>query len=65
MLGFALGRGLTIEDQCTVEEIVEKVQASGYRSQVLVVEIVCSVPFRYRAGDGKPSGSPLPPADER
>jgi hypothetical protein len=47
MLGFALGRGLTIEDQCTVEEIVTKVREADYRSHVLMAEIVCSVPFRY------------------
>ena len=49
MLGYALGRGLTIEDQCTVEEIVKKVKEGEYRSHVLIAEIVCSVPFRYRA----------------
>lgn len=52
MLGFALGRGLTIEDQCTVEEIVKKIREGEYKSHVLITEIVCSVPFRYRAGDG-------------
>ncbi len=51
LLGYALGRGLTVEDQCTVDEIVNKVQAGEYRSQVLIAEIVCSVPFRYRAGE--------------
>lgn len=53
MLGYALGRGLTIEDQCTVDEIVAKVKASEYRSQALIAEIVCSVPFRYRASEPK------------
>jgi hypothetical protein len=48
MLGFAVGRGLTVEDHCTVEEIVKKVREGGYRSHVLVAEIVCSMPFRYR-----------------
>jgi hypothetical protein len=51
LLGYALGRGLTVEDQCSVDEIVKKVQAGEYRSHVLVAEIVCSVPFRYRAGE--------------
>src|SRR5262249_44568920 len=46
MLGYALGRGLTADDLCTVEEIVEKVREGEYRSQVLVTEIVCGVPFR-------------------
>jgi hypothetical protein len=48
MLGFALGRGLTVDDHCTIEEIVRKVREGDYRSQVLVAEIVCSVAFRYR-----------------
>jgi len=52
MLGYALGRGLTFEDQCTVDEIVKKVQEGEYRSQLLIAEIVCSMPFRYRASDG-------------
>lgn len=68
MLGYALGRGLTIEDKCTVDEIVKKVQAGEYRSQVLIAEIVSSVPFRYRAPDGAPQ-VPAPavaaPANER
>ncbi len=65
MLGYALGRGLTVEDRCTVEEIVKKVREGDYRSHVLVVEIVRSVPFRYRAGDGPPPTPPPPPAPER
>jgi uncharacterized protein DUF1592/uncharacterized protein DUF1588/uncharacterized protein DUF1585/uncharacterized protein DUF1587/uncharacterized protein DUF1595/cytochrome c len=52
MLGYALGRGLTVEDECTVDEIAKKVKEGEYRSQVLIAEIVCSVPFRYRASDG-------------
>ena len=51
LLGYALGRGLTVEDQCAVDEIVKNVKAGVYRSQVLIAEIVCSVPFRYRAGE--------------
>jgi len=51
LLGYALGRGLTVEDQCTVEEIAKKVKEGEYRSHVLIAEIVCSVPFRYRASD--------------
>src|SRR5206468_969650 len=66
MLGYALGRGLTADDLCTVEEIVEKVREGEYRSQVLVAEIVCSVPFRYRAGAEKTKTPPQPlPQGER
>jgi hypothetical protein len=49
MLGYALGRGLTIEDRCTVEDIARQVKEADYRSHALVAEIVSSVPFRYRA----------------
>jgi hypothetical protein len=51
LLGYALGRGLTIEDEVTIEQIVEKVREGDYRSHVLIAEIVCSVPFRYRASE--------------
>jgi hypothetical protein len=51
MLGFALGRGLTVEDHCTVADVVKKVQESGYQSHVLIAEIACSVPFRYCASE--------------
>jgi hypothetical protein len=51
LLGYALGRGLTVEDQCTVDEIVKKVRENEYRSHILMAEIVCSVPFRYRASE--------------
>ncbi len=50
MLGYALGRGLTLSDQCTVDEIVAKLEQSGYNSHTLILEIVNSVPFRYQAG---------------
>jgi hypothetical protein len=57
MLGFALGRGLTIEDQCTVDDIVGKVRDDEYRAQTLIAEIVCSVPFRYRASVSAPAAA--------
>jgi hypothetical protein len=60
MLGYALGRGLTIEDRCTVEDIVKQVKEAEYRSHALVAGIVSSVPFRYRASDGP--ASPVSPA---
>lgn len=50
LLGYALGRGLTLEDRCTVEEIVQQVKTGEYRSHELIAGIVSSVPFRYRAG---------------
>ena len=49
MLGYALGRGLTLEDGCAVDEIVRRVKASEYRAQALIDGVVLSAPFR-RAG---------------
>ncbi len=50
MLGYALGRGLTLNDSCTVEAILDKLEQNEYKSQTLIREIVMSVPFRYQAG---------------
>jgi hypothetical protein len=50
MLGYALGRGLTLTDQCTVDAIVDKLRASNYNAHTLILEIVNSVPFRYQPG---------------
>jgi hypothetical protein len=49
MLGYALGRGLTVRDSCTVDQIVETLKQKDYRIQALIEEIVLSVPFRYQA----------------
>ncbi|MEM7232349.1 MAG: DUF1588 domain-containing protein, partial [Planctomycetota bacterium] len=49
MLGYALSRGLTLEDYCTVDAIAEKVEKSGFSSHTLILEIVRSVPFLLKA----------------
>lgn len=50
MLGYALGRGLTLKDSCTVDAIVSKLKENDYKAQTLIESIVLSVPFRYQAG---------------
>lgn len=50
MLGYALGRGLTLEDACTVDAIVSELEKKDYSAQALIREIVFSMPFRYQAG---------------
>lgn len=50
MLGYALGRGLTLKDSCAVDSIVAEVKAKDYDAQRLVQAIVLSMPFRYQAG---------------
>jgi hypothetical protein len=49
MLGYALGRGLTLQDQCTVDSIVAEVERSNYSAHALINAVVLSVPFRYQA----------------
>ncbi|MEP7366661.1 MAG: DUF1588 domain-containing protein [Acidobacteriota bacterium] len=60
MLGYALGRGLTLRDSCTVEEIVAKVKEKDYAAQALVEAIVLSVPFRYQAASTSTRATPGP-----
>lgn len=48
MLSYALGRGLEAADWLPVYHIVKAVDADGYRSQTLILEITKSFPFRYR-----------------
>lgn len=48
MLGYALSRGLSNEDDCVVESIVQKLAEDDYKAQTLITEIVKSVPFRYK-----------------
>ncbi len=55
MLGYALGRGLTRQDSCTVDSIVSQLAGEGYKSQALIEAIVMSQPFRYQAGHVAPS----------
>ena len=56
MLGYALGRGLRLEDSCTVDQIVARLKENDYKARTLIEEIVLSVPFRYQAG-GTPAVS--------
>ena len=57
VLGYALGRGLTLQDSCTVDSIVAEVERNNYRAQSLVNAVVMSVPFRYQ-GAPAPSAGP-------
>jgi hypothetical protein len=49
MLGYALGRGLTLEDFCAVDSIVMQTKDSGYKALSWIEAIVLSAPFRYQA----------------
>lgn len=61
MLGYALGRGLTLEDHCSVDLIAEKVKQENYSAQTLILEVIRSVPFRYQVGTS-PNVPVIPPA---
>lgn len=50
MLGYALGRGLTLTDSCAVDDIVAQLRQNDYSAQTLIEAIVLSVPFRYQSG---------------
>lgn len=60
LLGYALGRGLTIEDSCIVNQITAELEKNDYRAQTLILGIVNSVPFRYQAGTAANAPVPAP-----
>lgn len=47
LLAFALGRELTLQDRCTIDEIVTKTKANDFRLVDLMIEVVRSRPFLY------------------
>jgi hypothetical protein len=51
MLTYSLGRGLERFDKRTVESIGKKLAANGYPFQLLIHEIVQSLPFQMRRGE--------------
>lgn len=57
MLGYALGRGLTLRDSCTVDEIVAKVKENDYSALTLIEEVALSTPFLYQQGSA-PEATP-------
>jgi hypothetical protein len=48
LLGYALGRGLEVEDQPTLLRLQETLRNNGYHSEALIMAIVKSYPFQYR-----------------
>ena len=53
MLGYALGRGLTLKDSCVVDSIVAEVERNNYSAHSLINSVVMSMPFRYQTGRSK------------
>ena len=58
LLGYALGRGLTLKDSCAVDAILAQVKANNYSSRTLIESIIFSVPFRYQAAVASAVSSP-------
>lgn len=52
MLTYALGRGLEPYDRCAIDTIVGKLKQDNYQFRTLVREVVLSMPFQMRRGDG-------------
>jgi hypothetical protein len=52
MLTYALGRGLERYDKRAVKSISQKLASGDYRFSRLILEIVDSMPFEMRRGDG-------------
>jgi hypothetical protein len=61
VLGYALGRGLTLQDSCTVDSIIDEVEKNNYSAHALIDAVVMSVPFRYQAAQAPP----VPPAKSK
>ncbi|NNJ25304.1 DUF1592 domain-containing protein [Alienimonas chondri] len=55
MLGYALGRSLEDGDDCTIDRIVDEVQAEGGTARSLVKAVARSVPFRMVSRDAAPA----------
>lgn len=60
MLAYALGRGLEPADQPAVKKIRAQLKAENQRAETLIREIVLSLPFQFKKGEGT-----APPAAER
>jgi hypothetical protein len=57
LLGYALGRGLTLTDACTVDAIVAELRENNYSAWTLIESIVMSAPFQQQAA------TPVPPRE--
>ena len=52
MLTYALGRGLEYYDRCALEQIGKGLAKHRYKFSSLILEVVKSVPFQQRRGEG-------------
>ena len=50
LLTYATGRGMQVEDACHLDAIRDEARARGGTVKALVIAVVLSEPFRFRAG---------------
>ncbi len=48
MLIYALGRGLTVSDECTVQNLVEQAKASDWKLESMILSVATCDAMRYR-----------------
>ena len=51
VLGYALGRSLVDQDQCTIERLVDTLEAKDYSARSLIRGVVMSPQFRFKQAD--------------
>lgn len=49
---YALGRGVTLRDDCSIDDITARIKRENYRISAIIKGVVLSEPFRMRRGDG-------------
>lgn len=58
MMIYSLGRGITLADRRTVEQIENKWAVNGFKFQTLIYEVAHSAPFQSRRGEVSRPGNP-------
>jgi hypothetical protein len=53
LLTYALGRGLEYYDRCALDRIVSRTAKADFRLADMILEVVRSVPFQQRRGEGE------------
>ena len=62
IMTYALGRGMQMYDNRSIDQINKTLAADGYRFQTLVYEVVRSLPFQSRRGEMPVSKKTIPQA---
>jgi len=65
IMTYALGRGMEPYDNRALDEIQKNLAADGYHFQTLIRDVVMSLPFQSRRGEGVPAPKPTVTAQQR